>query len=86
MTSHAMKVIAVTGATGFVGKVTLRALRRAFPDTQFRLLIRDADNRGLPDEFTDCAIIDGTLDSPDALNSLVQGADCVVHLKAPPPK
>ncbi|HKL51594.1 MAG TPA: NAD-dependent epimerase/dehydratase family protein [Wenzhouxiangellaceae bacterium] len=77
-----MQVIAVTGATGFVGKATVLALRRALPDTQFRLLIRNATSRRLPDEFAGCTIIDGTLGSPDALNALVRGADCVVHIAA----
>lgn len=77
-----MPVIAVTGATGFVGQTTVRALKRAFPEAQVRLLVRNAANRSLPDGLAECTVIDGTLDATDALNSLVAGADCVVHVAA----
>lgn len=75
-------VIAVTGATGFVGKATLCALRRRFPDSKLRVLVRNAGNRALPDELLGCTVIGGTLDTPDALISLVEGVDCVVHVAA----
>jgi len=77
-----MPVIAVTGATGFVGKAAVNALRRTFPDAQLRLLIRNARGRCLPDLFGDCTVIDGTLDEPDTLNTLVHDARCVVHIAA----
>jgi len=75
-------VIAVTGATGFVGQTAVGALRRAFPEAKLRLLIRNPDGRELPKEFVDCTVINGTLDAPEVLNGLVQGADCVVHIAA----
>lgn len=78
----AFKVIAVTGATGFVGKATVSALRRAFPDAHFRLLVRNANGRSLPECFSDCTVVDGSLSSPDALNSLVHSAACIVHIAA----
>lgn len=77
-----MPVIAVTGATGFVGQTTVAALRRAFPEAQLRLLVRNPGRRKLPKDFTDCAVIDGTLDTPNGLNRLVEGADSVVHVAA----
>ena len=77
-----MPVIAVTGATGFVGQTAVGALRRAFPEAKLRLLIRNPDGRELPKEFVDCTVINGTLDAPEVLNGLVQGADCVVHIAA----
>jgi len=82
MTSQGMKAIAVTGATGFVGQAAVGTLRRAFPDAQLRLLVRNANARSLPDCFADCTVIDGTLSSPDALNSLVHNAACIVHIAA----
>ena len=77
-----MKIIAMTGATGFVGQTTVHALRRAYPDAQLRLLIRNARGRRLPERFLDCTVIGGTLDSPETLNTLVRDADCVVHIAA----
>lgn len=77
-----MPVIAVTGATGFVGQATVRAVRRSFPDAKIRLLVRNASRRNLPDGFGGCTVVDGTLGSPHALNALVQGASCVVHIAA----
>lgn len=77
-----MPVIAVTGATGFVGQATVRALKRAFPDSQIRLLVRDASGRDLPDCFDGCSVIDGTLEAPDALKTLVGDAHVVVHIAA----
>jgi len=77
-----MPVIAVTGATGFVGQATVRAVRRTFPDARIRLLVRNASNRHLPDDLVGCTVVDGTLHAPDALTTLVQGASCVVHIAA----
>jgi len=82
MTPNSMPVIAVTGATGFVGQATVRAVRHTFPDAEIRLLVRNASSRSLPDGFGGCTIIDGTLGAPDALNTLVQGASCVLHIAA----
>ncbi len=77
-----MPVIAVTGATGFVGQTTVRALKRAFPGARLRLLVRNASGRRLPAGFGGCTVVDGTLVATDALNSLVEGAGCVVHIAA----
>ena len=77
-----MPVIALTGATGFVGQAAVARLRHCFPDTRLRLLVRQPDRRDLPDAFANCEIIAGDLDNPNAFDRLVRGAGCIVHIAA----
>ncbi|MEX0915854.1 MAG: NAD-dependent epimerase/dehydratase family protein [Wenzhouxiangellaceae bacterium] len=77
-----MPVIAVTGATGFVGQATVSALARRYPDCRLRLLVRNPGKRTLPPGFDACSIVAGDLETIDALNALVAGADCVIHIAA----
>lgn len=68
-------IVAVTGATGYVGRfivkrlidegVTVRAWRR-----------QSSDLNGLPKNVE---WIEGELSSPDSAAALVEGADCLVH-------
>lgn len=77
-----MPVIALTGATGFVGRDLAGALARKFPDAELRLLVRQPDRRppaSLPDRGH---IIAGDLDQSETLQRLVAGADVVVHVAA----
>lgn len=77
-----MPVIAVTGATGFVGQATVSALQRAVPNASIRLLIRSPRARTLPRGFDDCTVVAGSLGDVDALATLVDDADCVIHIAA----
>jgi nucleoside-diphosphate-sugar epimerase len=79
-----MPVIALTGATGFVGRSIVEQLRLQRPDCDLRLLVRNPANRFLPDSWNDARIelIPGGLDDADALESLTAGSDSVVHIAA----
>ncbi|MDT8409343.1 MAG: NAD(P)-dependent oxidoreductase [Wenzhouxiangellaceae bacterium] len=78
-----MSVIALTGATGFVGRSLVGQLKRTFPDATLRVLVRDAADRTLPVALeTGCQIINGGLESADALERLVCGSDAVIHAAA----
>lgn len=65
-------LVALTGATGFIG----RALLNAFADsgTRVRALTRDTRSS---DELADW--VTGDLHSPPALQKLVDGADAIIH-------
>ena len=79
-----MPVIALTGATGFVGKVLVEHLLAAHPEHQLRLLVRGPENRPLPDAWR-CkrvSVVSGSLDDGAALNVLLDGSDTVVHIAA----
>ncbi|MDY0883135.1 NAD-dependent epimerase/dehydratase family protein [Dongia soli] len=71
------KVVAVTGATGFIGQALIHSLVRA--GLQPRLLVRrfprGALRAGQPVE-----IVLGDLDEPASLEKLLNGADAVIHL------
>lgn len=70
-------LIALTGATGFVGKILLADLsRRGHP---VRALARAAPGRTLP-AHAGVEWIAGDLSSGEALSSLVRGAKVVIHL------
>lgn len=69
--------IAVTGATGFVGRNLLRDLTRA--SIPVRALARMRPNRQLSSN-TGVEWISGDLSSEAALSELVRGTDCVIHL------
>jgi len=75
-------VIALTGATGFVGQTLAAALERAMPDSELRLLIRNPDQRRLPALFKQQQIVPGDLGNNEALEELVEGADTVIHVAA----
>ena len=77
-----MPVIALTGATGFVGQVAVSRLQQRFPQSQLRVLIRTPDQRTLPPEFSNCEIVAGDLEQPEALGQLVRDADCIIHVAA----
>jgi len=70
-----MKSVALTGATGFIGRHVLELLlKRRF---KVRALVRGIDQIGTGPDLTP---IVGRLNQPDALNALVEGVDCLVHL------
>ena len=70
------KVIALTGATGFIGTALRRRLKSG--RRQIRALYRDARTaRSAPDQAIHWVL--GRLDDPDSLKRLLKGADTVIH-------
>jgi NADH dehydrogenase len=70
-------LVAITGATGFVGRHVVEHLLRR--DHDVRALVRDTSRAGwLRDRGV--SLIEGDLDDQAALRALVQGAGAVVHL------
>lgn len=71
------KTVAVTGATGFVGRHAVAALAAA--GWQLRVLARSEPAHAL---WRDCkpTVVLGSLSEPAALERLVEGADAVLHL------
>lgn len=76
-----MPVIAVTGATGFVGTALVGRLART-PGIELRLLVRDAGSRSLPETLSAHTVVEGDLDDHSALDALVTGSDAVIHAAA----
>lgn len=72
-TATSTAIVAVTGATGFVGHGIVAALRRR--DTRVRALARRAD-RTLE---ADAEVVQGTLQDPLSLARLVEGCSVLVH-------
>jgi 2-alkyl-3-oxoalkanoate reductase len=70
------RLVAVTGATGFVGGHVVRAFMVA--DCQVRILARRIP---LNPQFADLTpdAVPGSLEDPEALRALVRGADAIVH-------
>ncbi len=79
-----MPVIALTGATGFVGRALVTHLLATRPESEIRLLVRGAAQRPLPAAWRSdrVRVIPGSLNDRDALNALVEGSDTVVHIAA----
>ena len=69
-------VIAITGATGFIGGALIKRL--ASTDRQIQALIRPASVHKQPRDGA-TRWIQGDLDDADSLRQLVRGADAVVH-------
>ena len=68
-----MTVLALTGATGFVGKTVIRlALDKGFA---IRALTRRPQ-----EPRAGVTWIEGALDTPDALRELARGADAILHI------
>jgi nucleoside-diphosphate-sugar epimerase len=69
-------LVALTGATGFIGSYTAAALHRA--GHEVRALVRETSRRDHIEPYvTDWRVGDGA--DPQALAALVAGADAVVH-------
>jgi NADH dehydrogenase len=69
-------LVALTGATGFVGRHLAREVRRR--GHQLRILARNP--AWLPFPSTNIEIVGGSLATADAVGRLVAGADAVIHL------
>lgn len=70
-------LIAVTGATGYVGSEIVRKLLRR--DHEVRALVRAPERAG-PLEDRGVRLVAGSLSDSGALRTLAQGADAIVHL------
>ncbi len=68
-----MKTVAMTGATGFVGRVTLERLVEA--GWKVRALAR-REQQAMPG----VTWVSGALDKPESLAELCEGADAVLHI------
>lgn len=71
-----MPVAAITGATGFIGRVI--AARLINNGWQVRALARSADGQRAVKKIG-ATPVPGDLQSPDSLHKLITGADAVVH-------
>jgi NADH dehydrogenase len=71
-------IVALTGATGFVGGAVLRRLLRR--EHQVRVLVRNPDRAGHLRDYGAVEQVHGDLGDEAALRALVAGADAVVHL------
>ncbi len=70
----AQGLIALTGATGFVGRYVVEELvRRKIP---VRVLVRSPEKTSQPEGVEICR---GSLEEPEALASLVEGATTIIH-------
>jgi nucleoside-diphosphate-sugar epimerase len=75
-TEAGSRTVALTGATGFIGSTTAQHLKTA--GWQVRALIRrGSEGRLAPGTVTER--LEGSLDEPNSLHRLVQGAHAVVH-------
>ena len=72
-------MILVTGATGFIGRHLVTALRSQ--DRPTRCLVR-SEARGRPLEQLGCTLARGDIDDPASLRAACTGAEVVVHLVA----
>jgi nucleoside-diphosphate-sugar epimerase len=70
------RVVALTGATGFIGSNVARRLRCA--GWTVRAIIRTKPNRALRPSG-DCVWMEGDLTNPRGLAQFVDGADAIVH-------
>jgi nucleoside-diphosphate-sugar epimerase len=77
-----MRLAAVTGGTGFLGRAIVTALAR--DGWRLRLLVRRIPALGLLEgpacEGAEPELVFGGLDDPSTLDRLVRGADAVVHI------
>ena len=71
-------IVALTGATGFVGGAVLRRLLRR--EHQVRVLARNPDRAGRLRDYGAVELVPGDLGDEAAVRTLVTGADAVVHL------
>lgn len=71
-----MTVVAVTGATGFLGRSLIRALEA--PGIEIRGLSRPGSNRELLSDMDICWI-EGDVEDPASLVELMRGADWIIH-------
>lgn len=71
-----MAVVAVTGATGFVGRSIVRELLAR--GHAVRLLVRDPAR--LPFDASSVTVVAGSLSDATAITRLVDRADAVIHL------
>jgi nucleoside-diphosphate-sugar epimerase len=69
--------VALTGATGFIGK---RVARRLVANgCKLQALARATSDRRPLSGFNNIHWVEGTLEDPDSLGRLVRGADAIVH-------
>lgn len=76
MDPNLKKVIAVTGATGFIGQAICEQLIAG--NYSIRVLVRNP-RKASSHTFSDAEIIHGDLACPNGLQRLVSGADAVIH-------
>lgn len=70
-----VRKVALTGATGFVGSAVVPVLLKA--GFKVSVLVRTPKPEQFPEQVK---VVAGDLEDPLALDQLVKGADCVVHL------
>jgi nucleoside-diphosphate-sugar epimerase len=73
-------MILVTGATGFVGRHMVRALKTRFPTEPVRVLTRTKPSLEVLPEGVEVFI--GALEQPEFPAAVVQGVNLVIHLAA----
>lgn len=71
-------IVALTGATGYVGGAVLQRLLRR--EHQVRALTRNPDRAGRLRDYGAVELVPGDLGDAAALRTLVSGTDAVVHL------
>jgi nucleoside-diphosphate-sugar epimerase len=72
-------MILVTGATGFVGRRLIPALKESFPAEPIRIMVHSYSPGVSPE---DVEIFRGDLKYPKIVQALVKDADVIIHLAA----